>query len=205
MKKWNLLWILIILMPNVMAQGFGHCLFGNYPFGNCVITEEEEGAAPGGGGGAGVFVSQTGVGLLYDVTVSVSPFIYISGDAIKAIITIHNKQGIPTKDAILTYYLSSPSNEKFSEVREVFFPEHKTRQTFTRELKLPEEMEQGQWRIVVVFDPVEEDPIEAFVSFEAVAKGDLSKGGMLSIIIVILISIIAYEKVTNRKKEWEEY
>ena len=203
MKKWNLLWMLMILTPSVIAQGFGHGDFGNYPFGHSPIIIEEKKTPPNiGGGPVTTDTTKIGTGLLYDVFVSVLTFLDTQGATINVTITIHNKQGIPTKDAILTYYLLSPNNEIFNEVQEVFLPENKIKHTFIRELNLPNEMETGQWKVVVIFDPVEEDPIEAFASFEVIAKKKLFQGDPSLLIILILISIIVYGERIGRKGEY---
>ena len=51
--KWLITILLVIAMSSIaQAQGFGHCTFGDYTFGSCVITPlgREEGVSLGGSG-----------------------------------------------------------------------------------------------------------------------------------------------------------
>lgn len=215
MKKWIIaIFIAVILIPIVNAQGFGNCAFGNFPFGNCVITTPppSEGGEGGGEGGLGGPSTQGFTSVLYDVIIELQKTFFLPEEIVTAKIIITNKQGVPTKDSILNYYLLSPDNETVAEVQNVFLPEEKTEYTYDVKLKLPQNTKLGEWKFVVDFQPIEIDPILAFVGFEV--KKELSFidkikniknsfENMTLIVIVVFAIVIFYSMWKSDFKEKE--
>ena len=71
MKKWFLLIVLAIGVKMVDAQGLGQCNFGDYPFGDCIITTSIT-TTNGGGGSLGTNLCPSGTINLFGTCLNVT-------------------------------------------------------------------------------------------------------------------------------------
>lgn len=200
MQKWIIIILLILSSNIVIAQGFGHCPFGNYPFGHCVISVPPDEEQAGAEGGADTFASQAGTPLIFDVLVIVSRPLFMQEETVKATIIIINKRGIPTKDTILRYYLLSPNGTKVKEAQEVFLPEHLEKRTFKKQLTLPKDTELGEWKFVIEFDPIDNEPIPSFVSFEVITKKAVLQASTIALVITMVLVGVTARKQYGKKR-----
>lgn len=201
---------MLLLVPMVMAvsvpvpcnYGEGPYGIGVYGIGNC-FTEEKDKPEAGAEAGAGVFASQVAVpSPLYDLVVSMFRKIFLPEETINVKITVINKAGVPVKDAMMNYYLLSPDDEKIGETLEIFLPEAGSEHTFERELQLPQNTQPGQWKFVVDFNPVEIEPLQAYISFEVVTKKTVVQIGM--IMLVVVVAGLYFTGAFEKKKEKNE-
>ena len=180
-------------MPVVYSQGFGHCPFGNYPLGNCVVapTPPEGDGGDGSGGFIGGFPSRPDLESLnetigrYDISVKTKKNIYLIGEIVEAEIILKNIGDTPDEDTVLIYWLSNPINRKFDETREQFLevpqvglskvnktkiPKNCIYETYTGvickiTLQLPPDALTGEWKFNVMYFTSIQSTIDVLDSF----------------------------------------
>ena len=162
-------------MPIAYAQGFGHCPFGNYLFGNCTVSAEGGGGGGGKGGDvaipSGPYLETTNETLInetsrrYDIIVKVERSVYSFNETVEATISIENKGDIPDEDTVLIYWLSNPINRKFGEAREQFLEVPVGKTSFKKSIVLPEMDLSGEWRFNIEYHTSIQSTINVFDSF----------------------------------------
>lgn len=239
MKKWAIILFMVFGMAEMAyAQGFGHCAFGSYTFGDCIISSISggiTGGGTGGGGGAGGKVEYGPKEVIlmtpyYDILINNISSNYQSGEILHPIITIINKGHNPDKDATLVYYLLSPSGQIIGESMEMFeevlptcpnatydrfkdicqYENGTTSDTYKivleREIALPLDAEQGQWRFYVKY----ESRVYPFIDFYKIEVYQTFRVGLLKIsnsalVIISIILLYLYTQNNRNKRRMEEY
>ena len=188
--------ILIVGVKMTFAQGFGHCPFGNYPFGHCV--KQPEPSRGGGGSGTslpppllfidGLFIDEEPeiITPYYDVIVKLPKNIYKDGEIINAEIIIINKGDTPDNDAILTYYLIV-NNKTILGGREIFEEIPIGKSVFKRSTSLPKNIA-GKGIFVADYSTITQPTIRAYSGF-FIASG-INYKLILAVFSVLLVGYL---------------
>lgn len=178
-------------------------------------------SGPGGGGSAHQVDISDGAILstpYYDVMIEGVKANYNVESIISFNITLINKGDVPDRDAILTYYLLSPTTIKIGESREIFeeipptcpnatynryedICKYKNESVFEplktvleREIALPLDTTKGQWKVYAEYETEIQPLIEVYKAFRV---GPMRLSFMALVGILLLIYFI---KSNNSKK-----
>jgi len=219
MIKWLIIFlILMTTIPLAQGQGFGHCDFGNYPFGNCEVTPPSGPGGDGSGGGGGfipgfpsTFLNATNQTIQrYDVSVRVVKSIYSFNETVEAIITLENKGDIPDEDTVLIFWISNAINRKFGERREQILEIPPGKTVIKRSILLPESDLSGEWRFNVRYHTSIQSTIDVFDTFRVKEKLGLidqirnAQNGIAIIYILGAVLIVGVYAFKKRKYEEEK-
>ena len=106
MKKWIIIIMGVLMVLNVNAQGYGHCSYGNSPYGNCVISEPVPITEGGGGGTSGTEVNEQLIIQLFGM------FTNFTLDLVKTLTS-------STLDNVLQYRIITPSEAQQQDIVQI--------------------------------------------------------------------------------------
>jgi len=143
---------------------------------------------------------------------------YRVGEKVIADILIKNTGDIPDKDVELTYFLISPSGEKFGETKEQFLEIDIGEKLLVRSIPLPSTSELGGWEFHVELRTAIQPLISVFNPFEVLENINIidkasealspiinfGKSNFKIILIVAGISIVGMFIFFNKKEEEEK-